>query len=102
MPFGWSLFSLLFLLSRLVRFCFGSELVMLELVAVMKLLFAAFRIGVGSALNILWLVGMALVGGSGVFSLAPNTLICDGGIQGASRCILPRICWGIRSAVARA
>jgi hypothetical protein len=86
----------------LALFCFGRELVMLELVAVMKLLFAAFRMGVGRALNILWLVGMAFVGGSGVFSLAPNTFICDGGIQGASKCILPRICWGMRSAVARA
>ncbi len=75
---------------------------MLELVAVIKLLLAAFRNGVGSARRILWLVGIAFVGGSGVFSLAPNTLICDGGIQGASRCILPRICWGMRSAVASA
>jgi hypothetical protein len=52
--------------SLLALFCFGSELVMLELVAVIKLLLAAFRIGVGKALNILWLVGMAFVGGSGV------------------------------------
>lgn len=97
----FSLVPLLFF-SRFVLFCFGSELVRLELVAVMKLLFAAFNIGVGSALNIRWLVGMALVGGSGVWALAPNTLICEGGIQGARRCIRPRMCWGMRSAVARA
>jgi hypothetical protein len=41
----------------------------------MKLLFAAFRIGVGRALNILWLVGMAFVGGKGVCALAPKTVI---------------------------
>ena len=35
---------------------------MLELVAVMKLLLAALRIGVGRALKILWLAGMAFVG----------------------------------------
>jgi hypothetical protein len=58
---------------------------MLELVAVMKLLLAAFKIGVGSALNILWLVGIAFVGGSGVCALAPNTLIWDGGIHGANK-----------------
>jgi hypothetical protein len=75
---------------------------MLVLVADMKLLCAAFKIGVGSALNILWLVGMAFVGGRGVCALLPKTFICDGGIQGASRCLLPRICWGIRNAVARA
>ena len=65
---------------------------MLELVAVIKLLLAAFKIGVGNALSILWLVGMAFVGGSGVWALAPKTDICEGGIQGASRCILPRMC----------
>lgn len=59
--------------SLLARFCFGNELVILELVAVIKLLLAAFKIGVGKALNILWLVGMAFVGGSGVWALAPKT-----------------------------
>jgi hypothetical protein len=88
MPFGISLLSFaaaLLFLSRLALFCFGRELVMLELVAVMKLLLAAFKIGVGSARKIFWLVGMAFVGGNGVFSLAPNTFIWEGGIQGASR-----------------
>ena len=89
-------------LSLLALFCLGRELVMLELVADMKLLLAALRNGVGSALRILWLVGIALVGGSGVWALAPNTDIWDGGIHGASRCILPRICCGILSAVASA
>jgi cytochrome P450 len=42
-----------FRFSRLARFCLGKELVMLELVVVMKLLFAAFRNGVGKALKIL-------------------------------------------------
>jgi len=65
---------------------------MLELVADMKLLLAAFKNGVGNALSNLWLVGMALVGGRGVCALAPNTDICEGGIHGARRCILPRIC----------
>jgi hypothetical protein len=75
---------------------------MLELVVVIKLLLAAVRKGVGRALNILWLVGIALLGGRGVFSLAPNTDIWEGGIQGARRWILPRICWGMRRAVANA
>jgi hypothetical protein len=70
------------------------------LVAVMKELFAAFRKGVGRARRILWDVGIALVGGDAC--AAPNTFICDGGIHGASRWMRPRICCGIRSAVARA
>jgi hypothetical protein len=53
--------ALVFLFPR--RGVFGSELVMELLVADMKELLAAFSIGVGSARRILWLVGMALVGG---------------------------------------
>lgn len=94
-----SLFSIIpreedlsFFLSRLARFCLGSEEVMLELVAAMKLLLATLRIGVGSARRIFWLVGMALVGGNGFWEPPPITLICDGGIHGARRWILPRIC----------
>jgi hypothetical protein len=68
----------------------------------MKLLLAALRMGVGKALRIFWLVGIALVGGKGVCADAPKTFICDGGIQGARRCIFPRTCWGMRRAVARA
>lgn len=67
-----SLFSIMpseedlsFFLSRLARFCLGREEVMLELVAAMKLLLATLRMGVGRALRIFWLVGMALVGGRG-------------------------------------
>jgi len=55
-----------FFLSRFALFCLGNELVILELVAVIKLLLAALRNGVGSALRMRWLVGIALVGGSGV------------------------------------
>lgn len=43
---------------------------------------------------------MEFVGGDDVWP--PNTLNWEGGIQGARRWIRPRICWGIRSAVARA
>jgi hypothetical protein len=70
------------------------------LVALMKLEFAAFRIGVGSARRIRWEVGKALLGGDA--ACPPITFICEGGIHGARRCMRPRICWGIRSAVARA
>jgi hypothetical protein len=87
---------------RFVFFCLGRLLVRLLLVAVMKLELAALRIGVGSARNIFCDVGMAFVGGRGVCAEAPKTDICDGGIQGASRCIRPRMCWGIRRAVASA
>lgn len=68
----------------------GSELVMELLVAVMKLLFAAFKIGVGNARRIRCEVGMAFVGGR--VCEVPNTFIWDGGIQGARRWILPRMC----------
>jgi hypothetical protein len=47
-------------------------------------------------------VGMAFVGGKGVWEEAPKTDICDGGIQGARRWMRPRMCWGMRSAVAKA
>lgn len=53
-----------------------------ELVALIKLLLAALRIGVGSARRILCDVGIECVGGSWE---APNTLICEGGIHGARR-----------------
>lgn len=72
---------------------------MLLLVAVMNELFAAFSIGVGSARRIRCDVGMAFVGGR--FSDAPKTFICEGGIQAERRWILPRMCWGMRRAVAR-
>jgi hypothetical protein len=74
-------FALDFRLPR--RGFLGSELVMELLVAVMKLLFAAFRKGVGRARRIRCEVGMALVGGSDCE--APKTFICDGGIHGASK-----------------
>ena len=77
----------------------GSELVRELLVAVMNELLAALRNGVGKALRIRWEVGMAFVGGD---VDAPKVFIWDGGIHGTRRCIRPRICWGIRSAVARA
>jgi hypothetical protein len=68
----------------------GSDVVIDVLVADMKLLLATLSIGVGNARRIRCEVGMALVGG--VACEPPNTLICDGGIHGASRCILPRMC----------
>jgi hypothetical protein len=48
---------------RLFRFCLGRLLVMELLVALIKLEFAAFKIGVGRARRILWDVGMEFVGG---------------------------------------
>jgi hypothetical protein len=66
----------------------------------MNELVAAFRIGVGRARRIRWLVGMALVGGR--FCEVPKTFIWLGGIHGARRWIRPRMCCGMRSAVARA
>lgn len=68
----------------------GSDVVIDVLVADMKLLLATLSMGVGRARRIRWEVGMALVGGR--FCDPPNTFICEGGIQGARRCILPRIC----------
>lgn len=89
------------LLFRLPRRCvLGNELVIELLVADMKELLAALRIGVGRARRILWLVGMALVGGRACD--APNTFIWLGGIQGASKWIRPRMCCGMRKAVANA
>jgi hypothetical protein len=84
----------------LLRGFLGNELVIELLVAVMKLLFAAFRNEVGSARRIRCDVGMALVGGRAC--VVPKTFICEGGIQGASRWIRPLICCGIRRAVASA
>ena len=46
---------------------------MLLLVALMNELFAAFKIGVGSARRIRCEVGIALVGGNGVCADAPKT-----------------------------
>ena len=94
--FSWSRFAVgaaasfvvVFLFPR--RGFFGKELVMELLVAVMKLLFAALRNGVGKARRIRCDVGMAFVGGSDCE--APNTFIWDGGIHGASKWIRPRIC----------
>ena len=77
----------------------GSELVMELLVADMNELLAALRNGVGNALRIRCEVGMAFVGGD---VDAPKVFIWDGGIHGAKRCMRPRICWGILSAVAKA
>ncbi len=67
----------------LLRFCLGRLLVIELLVALIKLELAAFKIGVGRARRILWDVGMEFVGGEA--TCAPKTVICDGGIQGASR-----------------
>lgn len=78
---------------------FGNELVNELLVAVMKELLAALRKGVGNALRIRCDVGMAFVGGE---AAVPKVFICDGGIHGARRWMRPRICWGIRRAVANA
>jgi hypothetical protein len=52
--------------------CFGSDEVILELVADMKLEFAALRIGVGRARSIRWEVGMELLGGK--LACPPKTL----------------------------
>lgn len=61
-------------LLRLVRrVFFGKELVSDALVALMKLLFAALRSGVGNARRIRCEVGMALVGG--IACEAPKTFI---------------------------
>lgn len=87
---------------RLVFFCLGKLLVMLLLVADMKLELAALRNGVGRARRSFCEVGMAFVGGRGAWADAPKTDICDGGIHGARRWIRPRMCWGIRRAVASA
>ena len=69
---------------------FGRLLVIELLVALMKLEFAAFNIGVGRARKIRCEVGIELVGGEAIW--APNTFNWEGGIHGASRCIRPRIC----------
>lgn len=79
---------------------FGNEVVIDVLVADMKLLLATLSIGVGRARRIRCEVGIACVGGRACDP--PKTFICDGGIQGARRWILPRMCWGIRRAVASA
>lgn len=63
----------LFALRFVLRGFLGRELVMELLVAVMKLLFAALRIGVGRARRIRCEVGMAFVGGS--VCDVPNTFI---------------------------
>lgn len=78
----------------------GRLVVRLLLVAFMKLEFATFKIGVGRARRILCEYGTALVGSGSL--CAPRFVICDGGIQGAKRWIRPRICCGIRNAVASA
>lgn len=70
------------------------------LVALIKLEFAALRMGVGSARRIRCDVGSEFAGGDAFWE--PVAFICDGGIHGASRCIRPRICCGMRRAVARA
>jgi hypothetical protein len=86
---------------RLLRLWDLGRLLVIELlVALIKLEFAAFKIGVGNARRIRWEVGIELVGGEAI--CPPMTFICEGGIQGARRCMRPRICWGIRRAVARA
>lgn len=78
-----SLPPLLFVL-RLPRLGFlGNELVIELLVAVMKLLLAALRMGVGRARRIRCEVGIALVGGR--VCDVPKTFIWDGGIHGARR-----------------
>ena len=69
---------------------FGRLLVMELLVALMKLEFAALRIGVGRARRIRCEVGREFAGGDATWP--PNTLIWDGGIHGARRCIRPRMC----------
>lgn len=61
----------------------GRELVIELLVAVIKLLLAALRIGVGRARRIRWDVGIEFVGGDACEP--PKTFICEGGIHGASR-----------------
>lgn len=70
------------------------------LVADMKEEFAALRIGVGRARRIRWDVGIELEGGDAFW--APKVFIWEGGIHGARRWIRPRMCWGMRRAVARA
>lgn len=68
---------------RLLRFCFGRLLVIELLVALMKLEFATFNIGVGRALRMRCDVGKEFAGGDAI--CAPKTFIWDGGIHGASR-----------------
>ena len=62
---------------------FGKLLVIELLVALIKLEFAAFKIGVGSARRIRCEVGSEFAGGDAKWP--PKTLIWDGGIHGESR-----------------
>lgn len=89
------LFLLLFLLGDL-----GRLVVKLLLVAFIKLEFATFKIGVGRARRILCEYGTALLGKGSL--CVPKLVIWEGGIHGASRWIRPRMCCGIRRAVANA
>jgi hypothetical protein len=60
-------------LRLLRRGDFGRLLVIELLVALIKLEFAAFKIGVGSARRIRWDVGKEFAGGEAIW--APNTFI---------------------------
>lgn len=72
----------------------------LALVALRKVEFATLRSDGGRARRKRCDLGSCCVGG--LSWLIPIGAICDGGIQGASKCTLPRMCCGIRSDVARA
>lgn len=78
----------------------GRLVVRLVLVALMKLELATFKNGTGSARRMRCEYGTALFGSGSLWVPIPD--ICDGGIHGASRWIRPRMCWGMRSAVANA
>ena len=77
---------------------FGDRL---ALVADRKLELATLRKGAGSARRKRCDLGSCVLGGGWSWR-EPMASICEGGIHGASRCTLPRMCCGMRSAVARA
>ena len=72
----------------------------LALVARMKPELAALRKVVGRTRRKRWERGREPLGGTLLFR--PMADIWDGGIHGARRWTHPRMCWGTRSAVARA
>ena len=70
-------------------------------VADRKLELATLRKGAGSARRKRCDLGSCVLGGGWSWR-EPMASICEGGIHGASRCTLPRMCCGMRSAVASA
>jgi hypothetical protein len=98
--------SLSLLLKRLFRFFSRlGELVPLglsdELAALRKPVLATLRNGAGRTRRKRWDLGSCAPGGGSCFVM-PMGAIWLGGIHGARRWTRPRMCWGIRRAVARA